>query len=79
LVEFCRDRNLPLVTFPSQVLKTIQVVNYSSVVAAKTGTFSVAEAAAICAAKSGLIVPKQIFRLSKETGAVTVAIACAAR
>jgi cobalamin biosynthesis protein CbiG len=75
LVEFCRDRNLPLVTFPSQVLKTIHVVNYSAVVAAKIGTFSVAEAAAICVTNSEPIVPKQIFRLPGETGAVTLAIA----
>jgi cobalamin biosynthesis protein CbiG len=77
LVELCRDRNLPLVTFPAQLLNSIGAPNSASIVAAKTGTFSVAEAAAICAAKSHLIVPKQIFRQSGESGAVTIAIALA--
>jgi cobalt-precorrin 5A hydrolase/precorrin-3B C17-methyltransferase len=74
LVEFCRDRNLPLVTFSTELLKSIDVPNLSQIVGAKIGIFSVAEAAAICAAKSDLIVPKQIFRQLGEVGAVTVAI-----
>ncbi|WP_245915860.1 cobalamin biosynthesis protein [Merismopedia glauca] len=75
LVEFCRDRNLPLVTFSTELLKSINVPNSSQIVSARMGTFSVAEAAAICAAKSDLIVPKQIFKQVGEVGAVTVAIA----
>lgn len=76
LVELCRDRNLPLRTFSSDVLRLIDVPNPSAVVAAEVGTPSVAEAAALCAAEtSSLVVSKQIFRAEGQPGAVTVAIA----
>lgn len=76
LVELCRDRNLPLRTFSSDILRLINVPNPSTVVAAEVGTPSVAEAAALCAAEaSSLVVAKQIFRAAGQPGAVTVAIA----
>jgi cobalt-precorrin 5A hydrolase/precorrin-3B C17-methyltransferase len=49
IVELCRDRNLPLRTFPSNALRTISVPTPSAVVEAEVGTPSVAEAAALCA------------------------------
>ena len=83
ILELCKTRNLPLRTFPPEVLSKIEVPNPSTVVNQEVGTPSVAEAAAIQAAKTteskeisdSLIVSKQIFRLTGETGAVTVAIA----
>lgn len=79
LVELCRDRNFPLRTFSAEILRTVTVPNPSQVVAAEVGTPSVAEAAAMCAAKSQILVPKQIYRQPQQPGAVTVAIAQAAQ
>lgn len=89
LVELCRDRNLPLRTFPADVLRSVNVPTPSTVVEQEVGTPSVAEAAAIlgqvsclslnvrgqdiCANK--LLVPKQIFKSENQPGAVTIAIA----
>ena len=83
LVELCRDRNLPLRTFPAEVLRSVNVPNPSAVVEKEVGTPSVAEAAALLAANSfvgaqgvaPLLVKKQIFKLEGQPGAVTVAIA----
>jgi cobalamin biosynthesis protein CbiG len=85
LLEFCHQRNLPLKTFPSDVLASVYVPTSSPVVALNMGTPSVAEAAALLAAKcQSLLVPKQIFKstfhhenLSHLTlqGAVTIAVA----
>ena len=86
LLEFCRDRALPLRCFPSEKLRSVQVPNPSEVVAAEVGTPSVAEAAAILAAQTvvaieptdepaTLRVTKQIVRQEGESGAVTIAIA----
>ncbi len=77
LLELCRERNLPLKTFAGDVLKSVAVPNPSSVVEKEVGTPSVAEAAALCASldQGKLLVPKQIFRLPGEAGAVTVAVA----
>jgi cobalt-precorrin 5A hydrolase / precorrin-3B C17-methyltransferase len=82
LLEYCRDRNFPLVTFFSNTLQQVNVPNPSSIVDREVGTPSVAEAAAILAAKReeeksniSLIVPKQIIKQDGEPGAVTVAIA----
>lgn len=67
ILELCRDRQLPLYTFPSELLRTISVPNPSTIVDAEVGTPSVAEAAALSAAKSQtLLVPKQIFRFPIE-------------
>lgn len=85
LLEVCHQRNLPLKTFPSHVLSSVDVPNSSSIVALKMKTPSVAEAAALLAAKcQTLLVPKQIFKLSSNhenispstlEGAVTIAVA----
>jgi cobalt-precorrin 5A hydrolase / precorrin-3B C17-methyltransferase len=76
LVELCQERHWPLKTFAADVLRTVSVRNPSQVVEKEVGTPSVAEAAALCAADEvRLFVPKQIFRLQKELGAVTIAVA----
>lgn len=88
LLELCEAHDWPLKTFPSEVLKSVAVPTQSTVVAQEVGTPSVAEAAAIVVAQglnypgetcNFLLVPKQIFRLEGESGAVTVAIAQAER
>jgi cobalt-precorrin 5A hydrolase/precorrin-3B C17-methyltransferase len=53
LVEFCRDRDLPLWCFSAAELRSISVPNPSKVVEAEVGTASVAEAAALRAAGEG--------------------------
>jgi cobalt-precorrin 5A hydrolase/precorrin-3B C17-methyltransferase len=76
LLQVCRNRNLPLKTFTSDILRSIDVPNPSAIVAAEVGTPSVAEAAALSAANvSSLVVNKQIFRAEGQPGAVTIAIA----
>jgi cobalt-precorrin 5A hydrolase / precorrin-3B C17-methyltransferase len=85
LLELCQNRNLPLRCYPAESLRSIAVPNPSLVVETEVGTPSVAEAAAILAARqqdeslketeSNLLVTKQIFRQTDLTGAVTVAIA----
>jgi len=52
LVELCQQRNLPLKTFPCDVLSKVSVPNPFKVVAKQVGTPSVAEAAALCAASN---------------------------
>ncbi|WP_289793812.1 precorrin-3B C(17)-methyltransferase [Chlorogloeopsis sp. ULAP01] len=76
LVELCQERHWPLKTFAAEVLRTVSVPNPSLVVEKEVGTPSVAEAAALFAAgEVRLFVPKQIFRLPGEPGAVTIAVA----
>jgi cobalt-precorrin 5A hydrolase len=83
LVEFCRLFQLPLKTFPAEMLANVAVPNPSRVIAEKVGTASVAEAAAILAASSHqkqnlgvkLLVPKRIFRLPGQPGVVAIAVA----
>ncbi|MFQ4141250.1 precorrin-3B C(17)-methyltransferase [Chlorogloeopsis sp. ULAP02] len=76
LVELCQERDWPLKTFTADVLRIVSVPNPSQVVEKEVGTPSVAEAAALCAADEvRLFVPKQIFRLQRELGAVTIAVA----
>ncbi|MDX2213362.1 MAG: precorrin-3B C(17)-methyltransferase [Oculatellaceae cyanobacterium bins.114] len=86
LVEWCRDRQLPLQCYSAEALRSVKVPNPSAIVNAEVGTPSVAEAAALLAAQSvsdetvsTLRVPKKIIRLEGEPGAVTVAIAQADR
>ncbi|MEB3290284.1 MAG: precorrin-3B C(17)-methyltransferase [Leptolyngbya sp.] len=80
LVELCKARQWPLRCFSATALKAIPVPNPSAVVDAVVQTPSVAEAAAILAADGGrLCVAKQVMRLEGEPGAVTVAVAQAAR
>ncbi|BAZ80080.1 cobalamin biosynthesis protein [Sphaerospermopsis kisseleviana CS-549] len=78
--EFCRIHNLPLKTFTAEVLAGVSVPNPGKIITETVGTPSVAEAAAILAASHNtsavsLLVPKQIFRLPGEVGAVTIAVA----
>lgn len=75
LVEFCRDRDLPLRCFSAKALRSIDVPNPSTVVEAEVGTPSVSEAAAMLAASGELRVAKQIVRKDGEPGALTIAIA----
>lgn len=84
LLEFCRDRQLPLRCFSAAELRQVAVPHPSTVVEAEVGTPSVAEAAAVLATDRGtdepdgvanLRVPKQIFRLEGQPGAVTIAVA----
>jgi cobalt-precorrin 5A hydrolase/precorrin-3B C17-methyltransferase len=84
LIALCQAQNWPLRCFAPEDLKSVPVPNPSNIVATEVGTPSVAEAAAILAADSSkaaapLQVTKQIVRLEAEPGAVTVAIAQAAR
>lgn len=92
LIELCRLRNLPLITFSSEILSAVCVPNPAKITQTKVGTPSVAEAAAILAASQftptliasffagkkelgvKFLVPKQIFRLEGEPGAVTIAV-----
>lgn len=80
LREFCQVHNLPLKTFTAEMLASVSVPNPGTRITETVGTPSVAEAAAILAAshqtsEAVLLVPKQIFRLPGEPGAVTVAVA----
>jgi cobalamin biosynthesis protein CbiG len=76
LVDFCRDSGWFLKTFSPERLNSVTVARSSQLVSALVGTASVAEAAALCAAQTDiLLVPKQKFRLSSTSGFVTVAIA----
>ena len=79
ILELCQDWDLPLITFTAEQLAKIDVPTPSKIVSREVGTPSVAEAAAILAANSPLIVSKQIFKQEGEIGAVTVAIAPAER
>lgn len=80
LVEFCHSHNLPLKTFPAEMLSQVVVLNPDEAIAKIVGTPSVAEAAAILAVSQvhsavKLLVPKQIIRLPEQPGAVTIAVA----
>ncbi len=76
LVEYCRASQLRLKTYCPQHLNTVPVAYSSSLVLSSIGTASVAEAAALAAAESGiLLVPRQKFQLDLW---VTLAVAIAA-
>lgn len=91
LLAFCQERQLPLKTFSAQVLRQLAVPNPSAAVSRAVGTPSVAEAAALAAARAmnhkisgnnndspvspNLLVSKQIIKSPGEAAAVTVAIA----
>jgi cobalt-precorrin 5A hydrolase len=75
LVEYCRESGWFLKIYSPEQLNSVAVNNPSPLVSSLVGTASVAEAAALCAAQANiLLVPKQIFRLDRESGYVTVAI-----
>ncbi|MGB3511485.1 MAG: precorrin-3B C(17)-methyltransferase [Microcoleaceae cyanobacterium] len=50
LLEFCQEQNVPLRTFPAELLSCVEVPTPSNIVAKEVGTPSVAEAAGILAA-----------------------------
>jgi cobalamin biosynthesis protein CbiG len=92
LLELCQTRDLPLKTFPSEILQNISVPNPSQIVSLEVGTTSVAEAAAIRASLdfshanfanlraeriNNLLISKQIFRSSNPNFQGTVTIAVA--
>ncbi|AFY94215.1 cobalamin biosynthesis protein [Chamaesiphon minutus] len=76
LVEYCRESGWFLKSYRPERLNSVTVPRPSQLVSALVGTASVAEAAALCAAHTDiLLVPKQKFRLKPESGSVTIAIA----
>lgn len=76
LIEYCRESGWFLKIYSPERLNSVIVNDPSPRISALVGTVSVAEAAALCAAQSNiLLVSKQIFRLDYESAYVTVAIA----
>ncbi len=78
ILSLCTEQNYPLKTFCASQLSSVDVPTPSTIVNQEVGTPSVAEAAAILAADSPLLVPKQIVK-SEDQGALTVAIASASQ
>jgi cobalamin biosynthesis protein CbiG len=75
LVDFCREKGWFLKTYRPGWLNSVAVAHPSTFVAAAVGSRSVAEAAALCAAETDiLLVPKQKFRLDADSGWVTIAV-----
>ena len=76
LIEYSRESGWFLKIYSPERLNSVTVSDPSLRVASLVGTVSVAEAAALYAARTNiLLVPKKIFRLGTETGFVTLAIA----
>ena len=76
LIEYWRESGWFLKIYSPERLSSVAVTDPSPRVSALVGTVSVAEAAALCAAQTNiLLVPKQIFRLDPESAYVTLAIA----
>jgi cobalt-precorrin 5A hydrolase len=76
LIEYCRESGWFLKIYSPERLNSVAVANPSQQVSSLVGTVSVAEAAALCAAQTDiLLVTKQIVRLVPEDGFVTLAIA----
>ena len=76
LVDYCRKSGWFLKTYSPERLNSVTMARSSQLVSTLVGTASVAEAAALCAAQTDiLLVPKQKFSLSSASGWVTVAIA----
>jgi cobalamin biosynthesis protein CbiG len=75
LVEYCRESGWFLKIYSPERLNSVVVTDPVQLVSALVGTASVAEAAALCAAQTDiLLVPKQKFRIDAESAYVTVAI-----
>jgi cobalamin biosynthesis protein CbiG len=75
LLEYCRESGWFLKIYSPERLNSVAVSHRSQLVSELVGTASVAEAAALYAAQTHiLLVPKQKFRLDAENGFVTVAI-----
>ena len=76
LREYCHAAGLFLKTYSLERLNSVSGIRASALVAALVGTPSVAEAAAMCAAHTDmLLVSKQKFQLDPESGWITIAIA----
>ncbi len=76
LVDYCRESGLFLKTYSPERLNSIAVDRSSVLVSALVGTTSVAEAAALCAAQTDvLLVQKQKFQLDNKSKSVTLAVA----
>jgi cobalamin biosynthesis protein CbiG len=76
LVEYWHESGWLLNIYSLEQLKLIVVAHPSPQVAALVGMDSVAEAAALCAAQTDiLLVSKQKFQLDCQSGSVTIAIA----
>jgi cobalamin biosynthesis protein CbiG len=76
LVDCCRESGWFLKSYRPECLNSVTVASSSQLVSTFVGTASVAEAAALAAAQTDiLLVPKQKFRLDPESGSVTIAIA----
>jgi cobalamin biosynthesis protein CbiG len=76
LVDYCRESGFFLKTYPPERLNSVTVEGCSQLVSVLVGTASVAEAAALSAAQTQiLLVPKQKFRLDAESRSITLAIA----
>jgi cobalt-precorrin 5A hydrolase/precorrin-3B C17-methyltransferase len=76
LIDYCHESGWFLKIYPPERLNSVIVPQPSTLVTKLVGTASVAEAAALCAAQTDvLLVPKQKFRLNSESRSVTIAIA----
>ena len=76
LIDYCRESGWFLKIYSPERLNSVAVSHRSQLVSELVGTASVAEAAALCAAQTDiLLVSKQKFRLDSESGSVTLAIA----
>ena len=76
LLEYCRESDWFLKTYSPERLNSVTVHHPSQLVSTLVGVKSVAEAAALSAAQTTiLLVPKQKFRLDPDSAWVTVAIA----
>ena len=76
LIEYRRESGLFLKIYSPERLNSVTVTNPSQRVSSLVGTVSVAEAAALCAAQTNiLVVSRQIFRLVNQNEFVTLAIA----
>jgi cobalamin biosynthesis protein CbiG len=76
LLEYCRESGWFLKIYSPERLNSVTVTHPSPLVSGLVGTASVAEAAALCAARTAiLLVSKQICRIDREPGFLTLAIA----
>jgi cobalamin biosynthesis protein CbiG len=78
LVDYCRESGWFLKIYTPERLNSVNIDRMTDNVSLSTllGTASVAEAAALCAAQTDLLlVPKQKFRMDAESGWVTIAVA----
>ncbi len=75
LADYCRARGWFLKIYCPERLNSVKVVHPSTSITAIVGTKSVAEAAALCAAQTDLLlVPKQKFQLDSQSGWMTIAV-----